>query len=503
MILALVPLDWIVVATYGVVVISIGYVANRRQRGSEDYFLGGRRLPWWVVGISLVATSFSSASLIGGTGFGYAVGMQWLQLQIGDLVAVLVVCAVFLPFFSGLRLTTAYEYLERRFGLVARTVASAMFLGQTLLRAAILVYGPALALARVLGWSIESSILASAAAAICYSAFGGIGAVVWTDLIQFAVILFAVAYCLVLVAGDVPGGFDAVLDHARSRGALEVVTLEADPGTPFNLLGTLVPYAVLALSLFGTGQQAVQRFLSCRDLASARRAALTGWVAGTIALGITLFLGVTLGAWADLAPDAPSMEGLKSDQILPHFIDARLPAGVAGLMLAAIFAASMSSLDSAIHSMSTAGIVDFLRRFARSKPDERTELRFARIATVAFGVVATLGALAAARTETTLLETLVRWLGYFAGPLLGLFLLGMLTVRANEFGALLGTLWSFVAVLVAAALWRKEWGIHPLWLAPLSCMSTFLLGWISSLMGSAPPPSRIAGLTVTTRTPSA
>ena len=126
------PLDWVVVALYGVVVVAIGAWANRRQKTTEDYFLGGRSMRWWAIGVSLIATSFSSAALIGGTGYGYGHGMGYLQLQIGDFVAILVACMVFLPFFARLRLTTAYEYLEQRFGVGARTAASALFLGQTL-----------------------------------------------------------------------------------------------------------------------------------------------------------------------------------------------------------------------------------------------------------------------------------------------------------------------------------------------------------------------------------
>jgi SSS family solute:Na+ symporter len=299
-------LDWAVMALYGATVLTIGWWANRRQRDSEDYFLGGRRLRWWVVGVSLIATSFSGVSLIAGTGFGFDHGMQWFQLQLGDLAAILIVCVVFLPFFSQLRLTTAYEYLERRFGVIARTVASALFIGQTLLRASILVLVPALALSEILGWHVNAAIVVAAGAAIAYSAFGGIGAVVWTDLLQMAVIIFAVLYCLGLVAGDVPGGWAAVLDHAHAGGRLEVVTVAADRGGLFNLLGAFVPYTVFAVSLFGTGQQAVQRFLSCRDLRSARRAALTGWAVGTLALGLTLFLGVCLAPGSSSAACPPA-----------------------------------------------------------------------------------------------------------------------------------------------------------------------------------------------------
>ena len=269
--LALAALDYLVMAAYGALVVVIGYLANRRQKNTEDYFLAGRKLPWWAVGVSLVATSFSSVSLVGGTGFGYSVGMQWLQLQIGDLVAILLVCAVFLPFFSSLNITTAYEYLEKRFGVRARTVASALFLGQTLLRTSILVYSPALVLEAILGWSIGTSILVTAGAAILYSTFGGIGAVVWTDLVQLVVIVVGVGISILFTIADVEGGLPALLDWGRAHGHLTALTLEFDPSSNFNAVGALVPYMVLAFSLFGTGQQAVQRFLSVRDLKSARR----------------------------------------------------------------------------------------------------------------------------------------------------------------------------------------------------------------------------------------
>jgi SSS family solute:Na+ symporter len=494
---ALAPLDWIVVAVYGAVVLAIGFVANRRQKSSEDYFLAGRRLPWWVVGVSLVATSFSSISLIGGTGYGFAHGMGWLQLQIGDLVALLLVCALFLPFFSRLRLTTAYEYLERRFDVRVRALASALFLGQTLLRASVLICSPAIALAAVTGIDVYTAILLSAGAAILYSALGGLGAVVWTDLIQLSVVVFALGFCLVLIDGDVPGGLGAVLHHARARGQLQVVSLSVSPKSQMNLLGALLPYMVLALSLFGTGQQSVQRFLSVRDLKSARRAALTAWTVGTFALGFTLFLGVCLAAWADLAPAARNFAPEVADAALPSFLGTRLPPGVAGLLLAAIFAASMSSLDSAIHSMSTATIVDFLRRFRRRRPTERAELVTARVATVLIGVLATIGAAYAARTKTQLLDTLITWLGYFAGPLLGLFLLGLLTKRATASGALAGVISGAATVLALLLAGVPALaGFHPIWLAPISLAATVVGGMLASLRGRRPPAEKLNGLTL-------
>lgn len=490
------PLDWVVVALYGAVVVAIGAWANRRQKNTEDYFLGGRRMRWWAVGISLIATSFSSVALIGFTGYGFAKGMDYLQLQIGDLVAILLACAVFLPFFARLRLTTAYEYLERRFGVGARTVASALFIGQTLLRTGVLVLGPALALSAVTDLGLEVAIVLSGVAALLYSAAGGITAVVWTDMIQLAVVVVGVVICLGIVFGDVPGGASAVWDHAAAAGKLEVVSLEPSLGTVFSLWGALLAYGVLALGIAGTNQQAVQRYMSCTDLRSAKRAALLGWAIGFVAVALTLFLGVSLSAWSALAEGGAVLEGA-NDKVLPLFILHRLPAGLSGLLVAAIFAASMSSMDSAIHSMSTATLVDFVRRFRKRTLMPAAELRFARLLTAAFGVVSIGLALLAARGERGLVDTLITWLGYFAGPLLGLFALGVLTRRVGEAGALIGT--SAGAGLVVAAVLLDlpaAWGFHPLWLAPVALLVTIGVGILAGGFFPAPPPEKTEGLTL-------
>jgi solute:Na+ symporter, SSS family len=494
----LAPLDWIIMAVYGAAVLGIGFVANRRQKNGEDYFLGGRALPWWAVGASLIATSFSAASLIGGTGFGFMKGMGYLQLQIGDFLALAAVAFLLIPFFARLRLTTAYEYLEQRFGVVARTVASLLFVAQTLLRTSLLFVVPAIALSAILGWSLGTSILVTAAAAITYSAFGGIAAVVWTDLIQMAVVSVGVAYCLVVVVTDIPGGLGAVIEHADAAGRLDAVTWSMDFTTPFNVPGAIVAYGVLAFSLFGTGQQAVQRFLACADVASARKAAALGWTIGTAALAACLFLGVGLAAWVDLAPPGTSAALGTWDEVLPGFIRHRVPAGMAGLLLAAIFAAAMSSIDSAIHSMSTCALVDFVGRFRQGPLEERERLRLARLATVLFGVIAINGALIAAAEERGILVTLVTWLGYLAGPLLALFLLGVLTRRANERGVLIGVAVGFAGIIIVQFT-VAELPFHALWFAPMSCAVTLVVGALASLLFPRPAVDGLAGLTWWTR----
>ncbi len=476
-------LDFAVLLAYGVTVIVIGVVANRSQKSTEDYFLGGRHLRWWAVGVSILATSFSSVSLIGGTGAGFRSGMGWLQWQIGDLLAVILVILFFIPLYSRLRVTTAYEFLESRFGVVARSTASLLFIIQTLLRTGLLVYAPALALATIFGGDIETMILVTAAAAILYSCFGGISAVVWTDLIQVCVIVAGVIFSVLLIGSDVPGGLTEIAKSASQEGRLTVVSLEWNPKSPFNLWWTLIAYGTLALSIFGTNQQAVQRYMSCEDLGQSRRALLLGWAVGALIMLLTLVLGVCLWSWSRYNPQAFG----KGDAILPTFILHRLPPGMAGLMIAAIFAASMSSIDSAIHAVSTTTMVDFVRRFRRSPLPAETELTLARWLTCAFGILATLAALGAVRMAGAkgLLDTMVTWMGLFAGPLLGLFVLGLFSRRVGELGAMLGVAVGAAGMIVAFIQeLPKQYGFHPLWLAPMALFATVGVGLIASLLSS-------------------
>jgi len=404
-------LDWLVIAIYGAAVVGIGAAANRKQTKADDYYLGGRNLPWWAVGISILATSFSAATLITYPGAAAQSGFALLQLQVGDLIGFGIAAVILIPVFRGAGLTTAYEYLGRRFGPTGRSIGALVFVLQTLVRIGVLVFGPALVLQELLGWSLLTSIGVTGAVAIAYSALGGIAAVVWTDAIQFAVVLIGVVAALVIIAGDLPDGFASIF--ATDAAKTPVVDLAQRAGQAYSWQWTLLAYGTLALGVAGTNQQAVQRYLSCRDVGDARRAAMTGWGIGLVAVAVTLLLGVGLGAWFGHAE-----RELKPDRMLATFVAERLPAGLVGLFVVAIFAAAMSSIDSAIHAMSTVTIVDGLKRW---RPEALgRELRVARLLTVEFGLLGIGAAFAIAGSQTTLLDTLWRWLGYFPGPIVGL-----------------------------------------------------------------------------------
>lgn len=462
-------IDTTVLVLYAAAVVALGVVAQRRQRGRDDFFLGGRSLPWPLVGVSILATAFSATSLLGGPGEAFAHGLLWLQLQIGDLLAIALVAWLLVPALRGKNFTTAYEYLEQRFDKRVRVLASVLFQLQVVLRAGVLVYGPALALASLTGWPLTTTIVGVGVLATLYTVLGGITAVVWTDALQLAVIAAGLLGCVITVSQEfaVDGGLVHAWQIAAEAGRTQIV----DPAQPWNsprsLLGAVFGYGMLALAVSGTNQQTVQRYLSCRSIADARRAAWLGWAVGVLVTAATLYVGLLLYATyhsgrlelpADLAPDA----------VLPYFVQTRLAPGLAGLLIAAILAAAMSSLDSALSSLATATSVDLLP----ADDDEHRALRRARAITLAWGVVAIAAALALAG-RGTLLALGVRVMGWFAGPVLALFLLALLRRPVTAGAALLGGGLGFAAVVYLSVPGFWPVPFEPgIWTTALSCAVT-------------------------------
>jgi SSS family solute:Na+ symporter len=504
-------LDWLVVFLYALVVVAIGVWANRRQTDTEVYFVGNRGLPWWATGVSIIATSFSAASLLGIPGYAYASNLWYLQFQAGDILAALIVCALFIPFFHRARLTTAYEYLEARFDLKTRLLGSTLFMLSAILRAGALLYGAALLFATVAPIDlvpghltpVEETIIIIGFVAIAYTMAGGISAVIWTDVIQFLVILAGIAGALFIVVHGTPGGWLDAWREAAAAGKWKAVHFDpASLADKRGILASVFGYGLLALSLFGTNQQPVQRYLSVKDVGAARKALLFGVGAGAISVVATLVLGVFLFLFYQHHPGRLP-EGLIADKVFPHFIATEMPPLLTGLFVSAVFAAAMSSLDSALNSLATAGTTDFYTRLARRAPDEKKKLRVAKGIVLAGGVVAIYFGLLAARQETSLIDLILKFLGYTSGGILGLFLLGMLCRRSTGTGAFWGAILSTLFLLMISdppALpypggafkipqigARLGIGAIPfLWYTAVTLPLTMGIGWILSLFGRPP-----------------
>jgi SSS family solute:Na+ symporter len=299
-----------------------------------------------------------------------------------------------------------------------------------------------------------------------------------------------------------PGGWGVAFAEAAALDKLNVVNL-AEPFAPRGLLTAIFGYGLLALSLFGTNQQPVQRYMTVRRAGEAQGALLLGVGAGAIGVLLSLLLGVFLFIFYQHFP-AQLPEGLTPDQVMPHFVNTQVPPVVTGLLVAAVFAAAMSSLDSALNSLSAALTVDFLIRF---KPvvSEQNRLRFAQVVVVTAGLLGIVIGIYSSRTQAPLIELILSFMGYFAGGLLGLFLLGMLTKRANGDGAFIGAVTGTLVVLMVTVndlpLPRLyEWlGFAPvpfIWSTAIGLAVTVVVGYLGSLLGSPLEPARLETTTV-------
>ncbi|MEM9137351.1 MAG: sodium:solute symporter, partial [Cyanobacteria bacterium P01_F01_bin.42] len=475
-------IDWAVIAVYALIMLGIGIAASLRQSNTDEYFRGSRTLPWWAIGISIIATSFSAASLLGGPGEGYEHGFLWIQLQIGDLIGYGLVIFLFLPFFVRLNLTTAYEYLERRFDAKTRSLGSLCFLLFVIARLGALLYGASLVVKTVTGLSLTAAILIVGTVSIIYTVAGGIAAVVWTDVLQFGMIFIGLAAGIWAATSGVSGGFGELWEAAGAAGKLSVVDLSWNPESIRSLPTALIAYGTLAFAVAGTNQQSVQRYVSCADVSSGRKAIFLGWFSGFVGVFATLLLGVLLFGFYAVNDGLPA--DVKSDGILSHFIVNQVPPGAAGLLVAAIFAAAMSSIDSALHALSTCITVDFYQRYSSGQKTEAQSLRVAQSLIVVWGIVGILSAFYVASTGESLLPFLVQYTAMFLGPLLGLFLMGVLIPRVNANGAFFGTI-AAVAILAIS----KESGLLTfpgIWQSAISAPASVLFGYVFSLFGGVP-----------------
>ena len=479
--------DYVVFALYLLGTLAIGTLFIKGQRDLNEYFLAGRTMGSVVVAMTILASLFSGISFLAAPSEGYANGPVFYLANIAFFIATPVTAMLILPFYYNSRFFTAYQYLEERFSVQLRTPASASFIVRVLLWLAAATYAPALALEQATGMPLWFTILCTGLLTTIYTTFGGMRAVIWTDVMQLVVLAGGQLVIMLVALGRVPGGIDRVIEIGRQGGRLDL-SLSADPTVRLTLWGLLIGATFMHLVQMATDQVSVQRYLSARSLEVARRGL---WLKLAMLLPVTVIFygtGLVLYAFYQIHGD-PLVAGkiTKADQILPYFVINELPHGLPGLFIAAIYAASMSTISAGINSLTSASLVDFYQRLWR-RPDlsEKNQLRIARALTFGYGTLVVLLAFLVHRLGT-LLEATNKVIGLVGGPLLGLFLLGILLKRATARGALIG----WVAGLVLTLWVCFGTNISFLWYAMIGCLTTMVIGFATSWLEPAPgaPPS--------------
>ena len=525
------PIDWTIIGVYLTWIVWDGLRLTKRSHELEGYFLASRSLPWWAVGLSIMATQLSAITMIGTTGQGYADGMRFLQFYYALPLAMIVLSVTLVPFFRNARVYTAYEFLEQRFDAKTRAFTSLLFLFSRSMSLGVVISAPAVVLAVVLDISVTNTALLIALPTAVYTMFGGMQAVTWTDVKQVVLIVFGL---LAAVAVLVTGFSDEVsipqaLRIAGATGRLETFNFSFDLTNQYTFWSGTIAAFFLFCSYFGTDQSQVQRYLGAKSVAAARSSLMMSayWKiplqALVLLVGVFMFVfylftpapmlfnpvhdrelreGPRAGDYAALesrfaeASDARRAAGLALAEadadvtrrataeqaflareadvrgvrdeavslvreatgdesyndvnyVFPTFILTQMPVGLIGLLIAAIFAAAMSTISSEMTSLSTATVIDFYRRFAQGHATDRHYLWVSRLATGFWGLFASGVAIWAAELGS-LIEVVNRFGSFFYGSILGVFILAVGFRRATSNGAFVGLLAGMGAVAWAA-----------------------------------------------------
>jgi SSS family transporter len=437
------PIDATIVVTYLLAVLAFGLWVGRGQRNSADYFLGARSLPWWALLLSIVATETSTVTFLSLPGIaGAAEGdLTFLQITFGYIAGRFLIIRFLLPLYFRGRAFTAYETLERSFGTLSRRAASTLFLVTRNVSDALRLFLTALVLQIVLDLDLALSVAVLGVITIVYTLVGGARSVIWNDCIQFVVYMVGAVAALAVITQGIPGGWDSMIDFAIAQDKLRVLDFDFTlTGPTMTFWAGLIGGAFLTMATHGTDQLMVQRYLSARNEKDAARAlGLSGFIV-MAQFAVFLFIGVALASFTALAPGGETLGQNGGDRLFASFIVTNMPVGLAGLTLASVFAAAMSTLSSSLNSSATALINDVYLPIRKTALSPAGQLSAGRVATAAFGVLQIGIALAVGAIGTTesTVANVLKIAGFATGPVLGIYLLARFAPRVSQPAALSG-----------------------------------------------------------------
>ncbi|MFI4897385.1 MAG: sodium/solute symporter [Phycisphaerales bacterium JB059] len=470
-------LDWSVLGLYALALLGTGiWLSRGEQKDTDDYFLGGRRMPAWAVAISVVATSMSAASFVGAPQQGYASDLTYLSTNIGMILAAVVIAVLFVPAFYRAGVQSIYALLETRLGAGSGMGASAMFLLGRIFASGARVFIGAIPLSLVLfgddgldPWAMSLSIGALTLVGVVYTLAGGVASVIWSDVIQFIILIGAALGAVWMIGAQISAPTGEVLAALRSGmedGASKLTLLDTstDPHAPFTLLAAVFGFTLMGIGSYGTDQDLAQRLLTCKNARGGARSIVGGILLGVPSVTLFLVLGLLLWLYyqrPELMGDHGHAPPDDSRKVFLVFIMEQMPAGLRGLMMAGLFAAGLSSLNSAINAMSSAMVSDFYRHFVPGR-EPRHYVRVGRIGVVAFGLLLGLFACACvliygehAESGGTLLTFALTVMTFAYAGLIGVFGVALLTRRGNTLSVIAALVVGFVLIALMQPL---VWG---------------------------------------------
>lgn len=465
--------DALIVITYLIAITLFGVHFRKKQQSIHTYFLGGKTVPAWAMSLSIVATETSTLTIIGTPGIAFGGNLSFLQLVMGYLVGRVFICLVLIPAYFKGEMYTAYELMRRRFGDRIKHATASMFLITRALAEGVRVFAIATVVSIVLGTGDVWSILIISALTLLYTFEGGLTAVIWTDVVQLFIYIGGTLVAFFVILGLVPHGWGGVLANAGHKFALW--DFGFDYKIPYTFWGGVIGGAFLNTASHGVDQLIVQRLLAARNERESKVALLSSGIVVLFQFALFLVVGIMLYSFylynpAETVPALP-------DRIFPTFVVRHLPHGIAGLMIAAILAAAMSNLSSSLNSLASTTVVDFYQPFIKKDASPAQVLRVSRWMTVLWGILLVALAIISRRIHSVL-ETGLTIASITYGSMVGVFLLGVLTKKANEKGSILGMCAGLLSML---AVWYYT-KVAFTWYVLIGTVITFTVGYSASLL---------------------
>lgn len=481
--LAIDPIDATIVMAYLAATLIFGVWMGRNTKGADDYLLGGRNLPWWALLGSLVATETSTATFLSVPGIAYESpgDFRFLQLAIGYVIGRVVVAVVLMPNYFKRNIASAYEVLEKQFGIATRKTASLVFLVTRNLGDGLRLYLTAIALEKTVGLSLPVCISAIGVVTIIYTVFGGMKSVVWNDCIQFVVYIIGGVAALFAILNVLPSGITTLTTFVDDQGGFSLFGKTDSHSTftdAYSLVAGIVGGMVLTIGTHGTDQMMVQRYLSARSKIDASKAVIASGFVVLLQFALFLLLGTALACFYHSFPPETPFE--KGDSVFATFIVEQLPIGVVGFTLAAVFSAAMSTLSSSLNSSAAAVVNDFVVRDAKPRSDNHV-LQLSKATTILFGLVQIAIGILAASISRSVVNDALAIAGFSAGMLLGVFLLGLAFKKNHDLAGVVGMIGGLSVLLFVKfgpVYFDGMLAIAWPWFALIGATVTFLLGWL-------------------------
>jgi SSS family transporter len=471
-------LDYIILVVYLVAVALLGIVMGGRQRTAKDYFLGKDTIPWWVVCFSIVAAETSTLTFISIPGLAYVSNLSFLQVTVGYLLGRIVVSAVLLPAYYKGELSTAYAFLESRFGVPTRRFASGVFLGTRLAADGVRLFATAIPLQLIVGFDYPVVILVLAVVAFLYTFAGGVRGIIWVDAVQMFIYLGGAILALVVLGMEAEGGLPALAEAAAESGKFRIFDLSFGSDffqRPYTLPAGLLGGAFLSMASHGTDQLIIQRVLTTKALLPSRKALVGSGLIVILQFAVFLLVGILLFAFYAGA-DVGELGLTRSDEIFPHYIIQYFPPGITGFVIAGLMAAALSTLAGSMSSMASSTMLDLLKPYFGGRLSAEAEVRLSRAVTGLAAVLLVGAAMFFMNTTQTVVELALSIASFTYGGLLGTFLLGVLFKRTTQGHALTAFIAGILIMITVISLQVVAWT----WYTVVGVTVTVIIGTIAS-----------------------